>query len=306
MQKQLSIHENKLPTQILKICHSLELPLHYNHKGLKVFTNYQRIALIILYKRSGKSLVDFISELHESRWPRWLGLKEIPAKSALHSWLQMFEMPIIRAFLSEVLRQTTTKPWLMAIDGTGIDSWQRCRHYDKRLNQCGVKDRPMPYAKLDVVVDTETMLIYDHVLRIIPRHDALVAKHIARRTNQRGIKMLGDKGYDSEPLHEMFETKGIKLYAPVRKSEKKKPRGFFRTRCSHGDKDYYRRNTVESAFHALKQRFLPCLRARRHYMKKREMAWTILLFNMTRINEQMRILLRILTSILDGPKTKAQ
>ena len=79
-----------LHSQILKLCHQMELPLHYNHKGPKTFTNYQRVALIILYHRSRKALRDFIEELYETLWPKWLGLREIPCKSTLNDWMRLF------------------------------------------------------------------------------------------------------------------------------------------------------------------------------------------------------------------------
>ena len=85
MQKELCYqYESKLQKQVIKLCHSLELKLHYNKKGPKIFTNYQRIMIIILYLRSKKSLINFVKELHETRWPIWLELKEIPKKSMIN------------------------------------------------------------------------------------------------------------------------------------------------------------------------------------------------------------------------------
>jgi len=106
----------------------------------------------------------------------------------------------------------------------------------------------MPYAKLDVIVDTETIIIYDHSLRLKPRHDALVTRQIAKRTKQREIKVLGDKSYDSKPLHEEFDKKCIKFYALVRKNERNTPKGHFRKKCRELDNNYNRRNTVESVY----------------------------------------------------------
>ncbi len=37
MQNILSIQENKLHKDIIKLCHLMELPLNYNHKGPKFF-----------------------------------------------------------------------------------------------------------------------------------------------------------------------------------------------------------------------------------------------------------------------------
>jgi len=88
--------------------------------------------------------------------------------------------------------------------------------------------------------------------------------------------VLGDKSYDSKPLHEEFDKKCIKFYALVRKNERNTPEGHFRKKCRELDNNYNRRNTVESVFHTLKWRFLLCLRGRLHYAKKREMAWTVI------------------------------
>ena len=191
-------------------------------------------------------------------------------------------MPVIRELHNAALPQD--KVDLMAIDAAGIDSWQRSRHYDKRIGK-----GHMPYAKLDAIVGVKTLIIYNHVLQLKPRHDVIGAKTIIRRTKLKDVKILGDKGYDSEPLHETVAESGNIMYAPVRKSSRKKPGGINRRRCALGDKDYHRRSTVESAFHTLKQRIMPNLKAKLHYMKKREMAWGIILFNMTRINDMIKL-----------------
>jgi len=133
MQNQIYLlKKNKLHSMIIKVCHSVEMPLHFNKHGPKIFTNYQRVALIILYKRSKKSMRDFITELYESLWPRWLGLREIPGKSTLHDWLNLFEMPVIRQLHKAAL--TEEQPRMMSIDATGLDSWQRSRDFEKRID----------------------------------------------------------------------------------------------------------------------------------------------------------------------------
>jgi len=124
-------YSSKLHSQILKVCHSLELPLHFNHKGPKIWTNYQRVGLIVLFLRSRKALRDFANELFESRWVKWLGLREIPGKSTLHDWLKLFDLQHVRAFIAQSVADEN--PSLMAVDATGIDSWQRSRHYERQI-----------------------------------------------------------------------------------------------------------------------------------------------------------------------------
>lgn len=75
-------YNNKLEEQLIKVFHSLGMPLHFNKTGNKEFTNYQRISIIILFYRSKKSIRGFLDEnLKESKWISCLGLKKIPKKS---------------------------------------------------------------------------------------------------------------------------------------------------------------------------------------------------------------------------------
>lgn len=279
MQDVISIQENKLHNDIIKLCHLMELPLNYNNKGPKIFKNYQRVSLIFLYIRSKKSLVDFLVELKETRWPKWLGLKEIPGKSTLNDWIKLFDLSFIRKFLRKQIQKETPK--IMAIDATGIDSWQRSRHYERRIKQCGFIEEHMPYAKADILIDTDTLLIHDWVLRVKPRHDVLGAATIFKRMIWKNILILADKGYDSEKLHKLATSLGNMLFAPVR-NMRKIPKGTNRKRCAKGNKQYSRRNTVESVMHALKT-MKPQLRSKLPHTKKREFGWSIILFNMRRM-----------------------
>ena len=295
MTKQTYIDEtfrHILHEQIIKLCHSLDFPLHWNSFGPKKFTNYQRVGLIALFLRSKKSLRDFILELKESRWSSWLGLKELPGKSTLHDWLKLFDLKILRLFQREILCKE--KPSLMAIDATGIDSWQRSRHYEKRMFE-GLEPyerlNKMPYAKLDIIIDVDTGIIHDFVLRIKPRHDTLGAKSIFKRMKHKGVKILADRGYDSEPLHKIARQAGNILYAKIRKMKKGIPGGFYRKKCMIKDPEYNRRPRVESVFNAIKHRRLNALRSKQPHMKKREIAWHIIIYN-------LEILQRIKTFIL--------
>jgi len=166
--------ENNLHGQILKLCHQMELSLHFNHKGPKIFTNYQRIALIILYHRSKKALRDFVAELYESLWPKWLGLKEIPGKSTLNDWMKLFQLQTIRQL--QTILVSDQKPEILAIDSTGIDSWHLTRHYAWRIGMPYI-----PHTKLNALVDVATSVILDYTFILKPRHDVLAAKSILRR-----------------------------------------------------------------------------------------------------------------------------
>jgi len=252
--------------------------LHSNHKGPKIFTNYQRVGLIILFLRSRKSLRAFTKELCELKWTSWLGIKSLPGKSTLHDWLKMFDMQTIRQLLQYIV--TDEKPSLMAIDATGIDSWQRSRHYQWRIGEPN-----MPYVKFDIIVDVHSKLIHDFTIRTKPRHDVLGAEGMFKRMKHKGVKILADKGYDSEPLHEIAHEMGNSMYAPVRKSTRKRPKGWFRRRCVEKDPEYSMRNIVENTFKVFKQVRVSALRSKKAVMKKREIAWHVIIYNLEKINK---------------------
>lgn len=148
----------------------------------------------------------------------------------------------------------------------------------------------MPFAKLDILIDTKTRLIHDHVLRVKPRHDTIGATSMFKRTKFKGVKILGDKGYDCEGLHQEAVKHGNTLFAPVRKSGRKYPKGTNRRRCKAGDEDYSQRNTVESVFHSLKSVRVHALKCKKHFMKKREMAWHILIYNLEKLTSISNLL----------------
>ena len=289
-------YEVELHQQILKVCHKLELNLHDNHKGPKIYANYQRVALIVLFTRSRKALRDFCSELVESKWPSWLGLKDLPTKSTLHRWISKFDLMFVRKILRRLVKKK--QPRIMAVDATGFDSFHRSRHYEKRLKQCGFRKPYEPYAKADILVDTETKFVYDFVLRTKPRHDVLGAETIFKRLEFLPDVILGDKGYDSENLHEILFQKNILFHAPVRDFKVKKPKGKHRRRCLEPHPDKGMRSIVESVIRSLKVR-LRNLRSKHHWMKKRELGWHIITYNLEKLSKQAKacliLLLRAIT-----------
>ena len=254
---------NRLEEQLINLFHFSELPLHFNKTGNKEFTNYQRISIIILFQRSKKSLRDFVVEFQESKWISYLGLKKIPKKSTLHDWLKIFNMKIIRK-ISKVL--SPKKIELTSIDGTGFDSWQRSRHYEKRALEIG--DLPhMPYAKADLFIDVKTQIILDFSLITHREHDVKVAERIFKRNEIKNITGLGDKGYDSENLHEIARANGITFYAPVRKMDKRgyknqKPKGKYRRQCVELPEFYGMRWINETVNSVLKRTQINSLRSK--------------------------------------------
>lgn len=281
-------------SEILKLYHATGLPLHDNYIGPKIYSEFQKFSLVILFRRSKKVLRDFIAEIYETKWPSWLDLKQIPSKSVLHDWCKKYTVEFLRK-LNLVLLQDQN-PHLMAIDATGVDAYLRSKHYEKRVNI-----DPL-FNKLSIFIDVENHLIFDHFLQMKPRHDVMSASRIFKRTHLKQVKILGDKGYDSEPLHKVAQSKQNVLFAPVRKSPRNNPKGWNRRRCAKGDEEYNLRSNVESCIHSLKTRRIPVIRSKLHFMKKREMAVHVLIHNIEKLRKVIKLYIRmVLNTILDNP-----
>ena len=264
---------SNMEEQLVKLFHGLNLPLHFNKTGNKEFTNYQRISIIILFHKSGKSIRDFIVDFHEAKWVSWLGLSKIPMKSTLHDWLKMFDMKLIRKICKGLLPK---KIELTAIDGTGFDAWQRSRHYEKRAEE--IQGLPhMPYAKAGIFIDVKTQIVLDFDLVMSHKHDVKIAEKIFKRNKIKDIIGLGDKGFDSENLHEIARANGITFYAPIRKMNKKafknkRPGGFYRRQCVNLPAFKGMRSIVETVNSVLKRTQVHYLRSKIHVMREREFA----------------------------------
>ena len=277
--------QNSLEKQLLNLFHSANLPLHFNHKGNKQFTNYQRISIIVLFYRSKKSLRDFTDELFESKWISYLGLKKIPMKRTFHDWLNLFDMELIRKLINFSVDKSDLK--VTAIDGSGIDTNFKSSYFEKRLNDFGKKIKNN-YHKLDIIVDTYgKKQIIDYSFLLKNRHDSFVAKKLLKKIKFNKCKILADKGYPDYNFIEMAKAKQNNFISPPKDYRKKcKHNNFKRERKIKNFESnkliYRRRVIVESVFSSLKRKQQLKLKSKLSYMKKREVGWHILFYNIRR------------------------
>ena len=278
-------YNNKLEEQLVNLFHSSNLPLHFNKTGYKDFTNYQRTSLIVIYRRENKSIRDFIDWLSESKWVSWLDLKYLPAKSTFHDWLSLFDTELIRELIDSTVDKTEVK--VAAVDGTGVQTNFKSPYYQKRLKELGDKTKES-YHKLDIIVDTfgkKQILDYSFLLK--NRHDSFVAKRLLKKTKIKRAKILADKGYPNYDFVEMSKTRQNNFISPPKDyGGKCRHNNFKRERkirnFEANKKIYRRRVIVECVFSSLKRKQNLKLRSKLSYMKKREMGWHILFYNIRR------------------------
>jgi len=277
--------QNNLEKQLLNLFHSSDLPLHFNYKGNKQFTNYQRISLIIIFRRENKPIRDFIEWLYESKWFSWLGLKKIPKKSTFHDWLNLFDTELIRELINFSVDKTDLR--VTAIDDSGIETNFKSSYYKKRLKDFGKKIKNS-YHKIDIIVDVyRKKQIIDYSFLLKNRHDSFVAKKLLKKIRFKKCKILADKGYSNYDFIETSKRKQNNFISPPKNYRGKCKQNNFKRerkiRNFESNKPIYRRRViVESVFSSLKRKQNLILRSKLSYMKKREIGWHILLYNIRR------------------------
>jgi len=280
-----SNYNNELERELIKLFHSSDLPLHFNHKGNKQFTNYQRISLIVIFRRENKPIRDFIEWLGESKWFSWLGLKKIPGRSTFHDWLDLFDMKLIRELINFSVDKENLK--VAAIDGSGVETNFKSSYYKKRLKDFGEKIKNS-YHKLDIIVDVfGKKQIIDYYFLLKNRHDSFVAKKLLKKVKFEKCKILADKGYPNYDFIDLSKTKQNNFISPPKDYGGKCRHNNFRRerkiRNFESNKTIYRRRViVESVFSSLKRKQSLKLRSNLGYMKKREIGWHVLYYNIRR------------------------
>jgi len=277
---------SKLEELVNKVLHKSHLVMHPNKYGPKIFNQHEMVALLILKHRSRLSYRDFVLFLHESKWPEWLGLSEIPSKSTLHNYFLRIGMKVIR-WLNRiaVAMQEAVR---LSIDATGIETNVASKHYERRIER-----EKIPYLKLSILADSDSLLIHDWISEERHVHDVIHAERIFKRSKLRGIPVFADKGYDSNKLMEICYDKKSLLYCPIRNFKVPYPSGYFRQeQYERFDKKTYNsgRNPVECIMSLIKHNKL-VIRAKKLRYKYREMAWCILSYNLERMAKAIKLIL---------------
>ncbi len=244
---------NEFQREIISICHSLKLNNHNFKHCCKLYTNYQRVCIMLLFIHSKKSLRDFCSEFKETKWKSWLQLKKYPTRSTLHHWFKYFSLDFLRKLIEKTL--LNSNPDIVAIDGSGINSESKSSYYIKRLKDTKSFRKPKnAFHKLDILIDVENNQILDYSFLIKNRHDLYVAKKLFKRFKFKYCFILADKGYYDLLSYQILKLKnGILIVPPKNYGEKCRTKQRLSRREFHNSfydnqELYTLRNNVESTF----------------------------------------------------------
>jgi len=142
------------------------------------------------------------------------------------------------------------------------------------------------WHKLDIIVDVKSKekYILDFSFLLTNRHDSKVAWQLFKRFRYKNLDILADKGYYWFDLFDLAKSKNNKLIVPPKNygtkclHNRSKRRNFHNCYYENETK-YTLRNNVESVFSSLKRVQGLRLRSKLAHMKKKEMGWQIVWYN---------------------------
>jgi len=235
--------KNKLINKVKRLLRKIGLPRWLHHYGPKKYELFHHAVAYIVkqecrlgYRRVTKLL-------------RLFGFK-CPCPSALCTSFHKLPLLLWQRLLTATANKNIN---LVALDGTGMSRPLPSPYYYKRI------DKPYPIEiplKLSIAIDTRTKKIISLRLRAKKAHDIKDAKYLIKRLPSTPNKIVADKGYDAEWLHQFCQEKGIKAVIPIRNYGKSRHHlRSLRRNQNIKQLTYGRREMVESTFKAVKCKF---------------------------------------------------
>lgn len=257
--------EVKLVKKVKRLLRKAGLPRWLHRFGPKKYEFWHH-ALALLVKQECR-----LSYRRVSRLLSTLGFK-VPTYSALAKMAKR-----LPSWLWQRLLAATVQPAVLAaVDGTGLSRTSPSHYYLKRIDKLYPVKR---FAKLSILADTRRKKVLALRFRAKPAHDIRDVKALLKLAPNVG-KLVGDKAYDAEWLHELAFKLGITTVIPVRKGAF---RGFYRHKMQSrfNKRTYNRRSIVESVFSALKRKFGSSVSCRSARTQRAEVYCRAIMHNIT-------------------------
>lgn len=234
------VNDNKLARKIHRLLREIKCPRWLHHFGPKKYRFEDHLTALM-------SMQSF--RLSFRRAEKLLGLLGI--KVPTYSALCKMRKRIPASLWNSLLKKTAgVKHERVAIDATGFSTANPSFHYVKRIDR---KNPVKRYAKLSALFDVGSRKFIALRVRAKPRHDIKDVNCLLRQDNSMK-KLLGDKGYDAESLHEYCWDNNIQTIIPKKANIYS---GFYRRKQLRGysDEEYHQRSLIESGFGSLKRKY---------------------------------------------------
>ena len=258
----------KLLNKIKHLWRKAGLPSYLHKFGPKKYKSYFLAFCLFVVEKYTHSLRRAQQLLFELNLPvpHWTTIQKFAKRMSQKLWNLLHSLTIKQVY-----------PAVGAIDSTSFSRTNASLHYLRRIDS--LKKVKVP-VKLSILIDTRRKKILSAKVRSKHSHDVNDVPFLLKSTIFLPRKIVADKAYDSEKVHELCYDKGILSIIPTRKNAR---RGFFRNKMKKkfNLRIYHRREMVENVFSRLKQNFGNYIRCRTARLQRAEVFARIILYNMS-------------------------
>jgi len=255
----------KLVHKVKELLRSAGAPRFLHRYGPRTYELWQHV--FALFVKSYCRL----SYVRTQQFLRQLGF-DVATKSTLQRYAKKLSLPFWQTVLKLSIGKTSS---IGAIDGTGIGRSYASSHYLRRIDQ-DLKIRRGFYLMMLVSSNHKILSLRLRSKRAAEIKDVA---YLWKRNPQTLSVITMDKAYDAEWLHQFFHQQNVKSIIPVRKGGH---RGYHRKKLikNFPQQLYNTRNSSESVFHAIKQKFGNSINSRHIHSARTEIYCQAILHNL--------------------------
>lgn len=283
-----------------KLLSIAQIPLRGHKYSQKTFTQHQLFKLMVMKTYLNMDYRRFVDYLETSKIPEYLEMSRIPHYTTLQKFAQRQNIQKLEKFLSKFVEIHGKKVRNLGADATGFKSTYASEHYEKRIGRTIHKK---DFIKANFFYDLDRLLIYAVKIRKKSRHDTRDLSALFNKTKAIDFKrFFADKAYDAEWFHKLIFESGAESRihlknegVPVHRT-KGHYRKHMRRRQRNSQKG--KRSLCETINSSLKRLFGSVLRAKNLTMKKVELLFKIIAYNIDRLVKISKSFLQALLFLL--------
>lgn len=275
----------KVLTLSEKLLTITQIPLYGEKHSPKTFTQHQLFKLMVVKTYLNMDYRKFVDYLETSKIPEYLEMNRIPHYTTLQKFAQRQNIQKLEKFLAQFAKLHGKKVRNLGADATGFKSTYASEHYEKRIGRTILKK---DFIKANFFYDLDKMLIYAVKIRKKSRHDTRDLPALFNKIKSVEFRRFyADKAYDAEWFHEMIHDFGGESRIHLRQEEIPvyRTHGRWRKHVKRHQKNSQKgkRSLCETINSSLKRLFGSVLRAKTLTMKKVELLFKIITYNLDRL-----------------------
>lgn len=290
----------KVLTLSQKLLTITQIPLYGSKRSCKTFTQHQLFKLMVVKTYLNMDYRSFVDYLETSKIPEYLEMSRIPHYTTLQKFAQRQNIQKLEKLLVKFVELHGKKVRNLGADATGFKSTYASEHYEKRIGRTILKK---DFIKANFFYDLDKLLIYAVKIRKKSRHDTRDLSALFNKTKAIEFKrFFADKAYDAEWFHKLIYDSGGESRIHLRNEgiPIHRTQGHYRKHMRRRQRNSQKgkRSLCETINSSIKRLFGSVLRAKTLTMKKVELLFKIITYNLDRLVKITKCFLQALYLLL--------